>query len=114
MNVLEALAKISKGRLAPQDIARLVNSDHMQLWQTADRTSAMLTEIVTYPQMRECQIVGATGEAVQSWLEIFPIFEDWARGWNCSVIKLQGRKGWKRVLQPLGFEETGIVLEKTL
>lgn len=114
MNVLEALAAVSRGRLGPHDIARAVNADQMQLWQTPDRESVMLTELINYPQMRECRIISAAGENAQSWLPLWPTFEDWVRSHDCSIIKLEGRAGWKRILEPLGFEQTAIILEKAL
>jgi GNAT superfamily N-acetyltransferase len=61
---------------------------------------------------RTCEVVGAAGSAPFSVMrELHSKIEAWARDIGCSRMRLQGRKGWIRLM---GYEQTGIIAEKEL
>ena len=113
---MEVLAEISHGRLRVADIMLAVMKREMQLWaaEDTDRFSLMLTEILNHPQQRDLHIISATGQNADRWASLWPQFEEWARTEKCAVLTATCRPGWKKLLAPLGFEETAIVLEKRL
>ena len=114
---VEELAGISGGRLTAQDIVRALRAKDMQLWGATegDKISVMLTEVRNYPQQRDAVIFGAHGQNADEWLPLWPLFEKWAIDQGCKVvIATHCRPGWKKLLAPLGFTETHLVLEKRL
>lgn len=59
-----------------------------------------------------CEIFGAAGTQSNPGQihELYAHIEQWARSIGCVKIRLQGRRGWQRLLS--GFEQVGIILEK--
>jgi hypothetical protein len=41
-------------------------------------------------------------------------FETWASALGASVLRIRGRRGWRRRLEPLGFKEKFVTLEKEI
>lgn len=115
---VKAFADLSGGRLTDRDIVTAVLRSDMQLWAATDgeHASAMLTQIAVYPTgHKDAKIFSATGHDADRWLELWPKFEAWARAQGCAtVIADHCRPGWKKLLAPLGFAETHLVLEKRL
>lgn len=113
---VEELAGISYGRLTGRDICRAVRERDMQLWAATEgeHISVMTTQILNFPQLRECRIVSAHGQNADRWLPLWPLFEKWALENGCAIVAAECRPGWKKLLAPLGFTETRLVLEKTL
>ena len=113
---VEALAEVSHGRLRAADIMLAVLKRDMQLWAAHgdDRFSVMLTEILDHPQQREVHIISATGQNADQWVPLWPKFEEWARAQGCVRLTATCRPGWEKLLSPLGFEKSAIVLEKRL
>ena len=114
---IEELAAISGGRLTTQDIARAIKERDMQLWAASEGTklSVMLTQVINYPQQRDARIFSAHGQNADEWLTLWPHFEKWAIEQGCKVVIADHcRPGWKKLLAPLGFTETHLVLEKRL
>lgn len=113
---LDEIAAVSGGRLTKMDVARSLLERDTQLWaaKDGDKVSVMTTQLLNFPQMRECRVIGARGQDVDRWLALWPQFEAWAIRNGCAVMTAECRPGWKRLLAPLGFTETRLVLEKRL
>jgi hypothetical protein len=114
---LAVLAEVSHGRLQVVDIVKAVRQRDMQLWAaTSDDgdLSLMLTEILNHPRQREAHLISATGQNADRWAFLWPQFEEWARREGCGLISATCRPGWKKLLEPLGFNEVSIVLQKRL
>lgn len=70
---------------------------------------AMVTELV------DGAIHGwLTGGEMKGALVLIPQIERTAKFWGCDRATLRGRKGWARVLAPLGYRWNGDMLEKRL
>lgn len=113
---MDELAKTSRGRLTAKDIARAVRERDMQLWCAVDgeARSLMTTQLLNFPQVRECRLVGAQGQNAERWLDLWPMIETWAIANGCALISAECRPGWKRLLGRVGMGETALVLEKML
>lgn len=113
---MDELAALTRGRMTAPDYARAIRAQELQLWCARDgeQFSLMTTHVVNHPQLRECRVVGAYGHDADRWLALWPRFEAWARAQGCAVIVGECRPGWRKVLAPLGFDESSIVLEKRL
>lgn len=82
-----------------------------QLWGLQDGPE-IVGVAITRVLGRTCEIVGGAGTAdYESMRELHKRIETWARDIGCSRMRLQGRKGWIRLL---GYSQTGIVAEKEL
>ena len=104
-------------RYSADDVyARLLNG-RMQLWIGADDDGPkviVVTETSNYPQRRTFGIVVCTGEDREDWLHHLGTIEEWGRGEGCHSAVLFAREGWTRVLKPLGYDKTHVILEKAL
>ena len=98
------------GTHTEHDILDLLRNDQAQFW-TAEN-SAMITEIVGYPNGSHCRIWLAGGE----YDELRGLERDrvipWARSRGCRRIELVGRKGWARRLKD--YDEVAVVLAKEI
>ena len=73
--------------------------------------SAMITEIVDYPNKSVCRIWLAGGD-LEELVEAEKKICDWARRHGCDGIEIIGRHGWKKVLKD--YLPTSTVLVKDL
>jgi len=101
-----------KGRTPFSDIAAGLLSGRYQLW--AGQNSAVVTEIIVYPRMRDLHYFLAGGD-LDELKEIRPRIEDWGRKNGCSRVSLAGRPGWaKTFLKDEGYEPAWFILKKDL
>lgn len=96
----------------------MVMRDGIQVWVVGDEGSfhlVVFTQVLHYPANRIFHTMLMFGNG---FLRAFPslqaTFEDYADKAGCTMAETVGRKGWERVLRPLGFEPTQVVLHKKL
>ena len=98
------------GTHTEHDILDLLRNDQAQFWPAEN--SAMITEIVGYPNGSHCRIWLAGGE----YDELRGLERDrvipWARSRGWRRIELVGRKGWARRLKD--YDEVAVVLAKEI
>ena len=73
--------------------------------------SAIVTEIVDYPQKSTCRIWLAGGN-MDELMEAEKQICQWAREQGCSGMEVVGRKGWERQLKE--YTPASIILTKEL
>ncbi len=77
------------------------------LWQITEDSKTVgyaVTVVYTVTGLdRVVQIYLAGGDSLESFLEQFDYFVAWALKRDINFIEVQGRKGWEKVLRPLGF-----------
>ena len=73
--------------------------------------SAIVVEIVDYPQRATCRIWLAGGD-MEELIEAGKNVCDWARGLGCDSMEIIGRRGWERQLRD--YKPTATVLVKDL
>ena len=71
--------------------------------------SAIVTEIVDYPQKAMCRIWLAGGD-LDELLEAEAAIAAWAKTLGCSGMEIIGRRGWSRKLE--SYRESAVVLMK--
>ena len=109
---IEAALEYSQGTHTFADIAAGLLSGRYQLW--AGQNSAVVTEIIVYPRMRDLHYFLAGGD-LDELKEIRPRIEDWGRKNGCSRVSLAGRPGWaKTFLKDEGYEPAWFILKKDL
>jgi hypothetical protein len=94
------------------DVAALVASGDAQFWPGAH--SAVVTQIVSYPQYRALSIWLAGGELPEIEL-MAPTILEFGRRNGCKVASFVGRRGWERTfLARTGWQPRLVVFEKPL
>jgi hypothetical protein len=76
-----------------------------QLWAVLDHyepIGAIVTRVDT--EAGRCLIWKIAGERVREWAEMFvATVAAWARSLGCTAVYGIGRKGWTRIVEPMGF-----------
>ncbi|MGO4831302.1 hypothetical protein AB4144_03235 [Rhizobiaceae sp. 2RAB30] len=92
-----------------------------QLWIVTDETGRVvltpITEIVTIDATGKKQLLLAEvgGERLRECMPLLKEIEEWAaREHGVTESQLVGRKGWKRLLEPLGYAEAAVIWRKGL
>ena len=90
-----------------EQVIDIVKRGDAQLWALKD--SAIVTEIIDYPQRRTLRFWLAGGN-LKTLLEVEPKIRKWSILYRCEAVEIIGRKGWKKVMKD--YEPTAIVLVK--
>lgn len=90
---IEAALEYAGGSHTYEDITKAVAEGRMQFW--AGPRSAVVTEVVQYPQYKALQFFLAGGDLKE--LEAMAEgIEEWGRQQGCTRVVFTGRKGWER------------------
>jgi len=90
-----------------EQVIDIVKRGDAQLWALKD--SAIVTEIIDYPQRRTLRFWLAGGN-LKTLLEVEPKIRKWSILYRCRAVEIIGRKGWEKVMKD--YEPTAIVLVK--
>ena len=113
--LIEMARKHSEGELETDDFLEPLTHGDMQLWiATEDNNmhSAMVTQIVPYPQKQILRVILIAGSDFKRLYEFNDMIESFAIKTGCSAMELWGRKGWKKMLPD--WESNYIVYTKEL
>lgn len=104
---MDGAAKYTHGRYKVEDIKQqLYNNNNQQLWIAYDDKiyGAVITEVITYPQMKTLIMHFTGGVELPKWKdEMLALLRMFAKDHDCKVIESYGRAGWKRVFKTDGF-----------
>jgi hypothetical protein len=92
------------------EVRQLCMNQSLQLWYLPD-SHALVTQIQNHPRLRICMIVLCGGEGLWQRGPAMEALEGYARAMQCQELRIQGRRGWARVL---GFEPIATVMRKKL
>jgi hypothetical protein len=96
----------------PDDIALAVGEGRMQSWVNGD--SLVVTEVMQFPRKNALNVVLAVGN-LEEVLATIPDFEAFAREHGCSLMRMEGRKGWARVLPAYGWaQDNKVIFERSI
>lgn len=91
------------------DVERILYEGGYQLWMVFNdgmTVGAVLTVVVQECQCKVLNIAYGAGEDVKSWAaDLYEVMDDEATEQDCRFIRIEGREGWGKILEPLGFEE---------
>ena len=90
-----------------EQVIDIVKRGDAQFWAFSD--SAIVTEIIEYPQRRTLRFWLAGGN-LKTLLDVEPKIRKWSILYRCEAVEIIGRKGWEKVLKE--YEPTAIVLVK--
>lgn len=90
------------------DVERQLRANVAQLW-IGDRC-AMVTQLFSDHTAH----IWLAGGRLAGLLDLMPRCIETARYWGVQRITINGRRGWRRVLDRYGFRPSGALLEMTL
>lgn len=114
-SLMDAACKRSGDRYLASDLLELLTEGKMQLWLVLEGShisTAVITEIVNYPRLKQCTIIACVGSGMERWVHLILVIEEWAMENGCRKILAISRLGWKRVLSD--YKHTHEYLEKDL
>jgi hypothetical protein len=87
-------------------LARLLAHD-AQLWAVyagSKPVAAIVTEVQDGEGQRRCLLWLIGGSRARDWADdLLALVESWARSLGCTALWGSGRRGWARIVEPLGF-----------
>lgn len=87
------------------DARELVFDGNAQLWAILDRYEPIGAVVTQIKPDGRCLLWQIAGARVREWAAMFvATVAGWAREQGCTALYGCGRKGWKRIVEPLGFE----------
>lgn len=109
---VEAALARAGGTHGVEDVERLIGEGRAHFWP--GRRCAVVTEFYRYPRLVACNLWLVGGDLTEL-LTLRLRIEDWARAQGCARILGGGpRRGWERVLGPLGYRPEWIIYRKDL
>lgn len=110
--VIEEALQYTGGTHTFEDVVAAVLGNRFQFWPGAE--SAVVTEVLVYPRMRELHYFLAGGNS-RELDAMRPMIEAWGKSVNCTRVSLSGRKGWnKSFLIAAGYKPVLYTLAKEL
>lgn len=109
---VDAALEYSGGTHHFDDIVGMVQCSKLQVWPAKE--SIVLTEIITYPRLKNLHYFLAGGD-LDELSQMRPMIESWAKSIGCTRATLAGRRGWaKTFLQDEGYKPQWLVMAKDL
>jgi hypothetical protein len=119
---IEPAIERSGGRMDWNEVLAELGVGRTTLWGVApdgaegpeDIEGFAVIRVVKYPQKTVLcvELLGGVG-FVDGWGEEFTeVVNNWAKEFGCSHIEAIGRKGWRKVLDRLGFSEIAVTYER--
>ena len=108
---LERLQRL--GHLNVEEAREDLKLAKKQLWGYHE-DGRVIGVAITRVSMPFCEVFAAAGKQSRPGQiqELYAHIERWARTVGCARMRINGRKGWMRVLQ--GYAVTGYIMEKEL
>lgn len=111
--IRRALERGSAGDFA--GVERSVLNARALLWVAWDGDkimSAAVTELAKFGDVKVCTIVACGGDGLNNFLPLIAGIEKYAKAEGCDISRIDGRKGWARVLP--GYKIARVTLERRL
>ena len=95
-----------------EDVEQQIAEGRLQFWP--GEACAVVTEIVEYPRLKALNFFLIGGDLTELLEQMEPAVIAWAKALGCTRVASVGRKGWERVLKPLGYSKTLSMLLKPI
>jgi hypothetical protein len=109
---IEAALPYCYGTHRIEDVEQQIAEGRLQFWP--GEHCAVVTEIIDYPRLRALNFFLVGGDLDELLEKMEPAIVDWAKSIGCTRVAQTGRRGWGRVLAPLGYETTLSVMLKPI
>lgn len=109
---LESFAERSRGRHGVDYFIENIRSGHFQCWlAVSDDVRAVCLTQVAADDLSTVLVTHCAGEDAKSWALFLLNICAWAKERGSHRVEATTRLGWERLLKPMGFKKTHIVLE---
>lgn len=85
-----------------------IASGHMQFWPKPK--GCIITQVVIYHDKKALHVFLAGGE-LDAITDMTEELVEWAKRQGCSFATFDGRMGWKKPLEKLGWKEKSITMQ---
>lgn len=109
---IEAALPYCYGTHTIADVESQIADGRLQFWP--GERCAVVTEIADYPRLRALNFFLAGGDLHELVESMEPAIVAWAKTLGCTRVAQTGRRGWGRVLAPLGYRTTLSMMMKDL
>jgi hypothetical protein len=112
---VERAFRSNHDRMDIDDIELALNEKRMQLWAIHDDEikCVFVTRIMDYGKCKSVRVISVTGVNHHEWLALgCDTLVRWGKENGCTMLEMQGRRGWENPLKALGFEEPQILMTK--
>jgi hypothetical protein len=92
-------ALVDNDHLRKEDIRDALLLGQYQLWTIySDKIdAAIVTTIYDIRDVKNCTFIACGGKNMDTWSDLIPQIEDWARERGCKFLKIYGRRGWAKI-----------------
>lgn len=109
---LESFADRSRGRHSVDHFIDGIRSGHFQCWLVvSDDVRAVCLTQVAVDDLDTVLVTHCAGEDAKSWALFLLNICAWAKERGSKRVEATTRPGWERLLKPMGFKKTHVVLE---
>ena len=112
----ESIEKGNTDLIQVEDLVSRIKYGHSDLWVSSIESRKIVGCFVIgaapYPQM-----IGVEAEAIAgkfNFKTMLPELEKYYKARGYKFVEMTGRKGWERVMKPLGYEFSNITIYKRL
>lgn len=89
----------------PDQLRQMAETGHLTVWAVILDDSPVAVVMLMKVIDGSAQIVYGAGERMVEYLgEVIDMAAQWCKWNDCHTLKVEGRKGWRRVLLKHGFE----------
>jgi hypothetical protein len=109
--------KYSDRELSAEDFYVRILERSMQLWTASEGTTLtgiVITEIISFPNKKICQIVLVAGSEIDRWEDCLDEIEPWAQEHGCASMRAFARPGWKVRAKRRGYDMKYCIFSKSL
>lgn len=117
---IKSAAALSHGDKDPVCVIEALEAGRSQLWVALNEENQVVGTVVTKVAKTDSgpvciiECLGADPDQVQAHLPGLSEIERWARYNGCIDLRVLGRRAWRRLLAPHGFEHRYEVIGKRL
>ena len=98
------------------DVWASIENGAAQLWLAwSDKPEAVcVTQLEVTPKGKYCRIWIMVGQNMETWVDLMPGLEAWAKREGCKMMRHEARPGWSKILKQYGYRMPHVVLEKEI
>lgn len=99
-----------------EDLVKRILNKECDLWVSTDKNNKIKgCFVIGFGQMPRCKIIGA--EAICGKFDfniVTPVVEKYYKKLGFDFFEMTGRRGWEKVMEPLGYEFKTVTIRKKL